>query len=81
MKLVIEYNNPITLDFLRDFSKYFDFQILPESKKKKSTTTSINGVTIVPADSAVDTSDLTKIFSGKNINAGELRKEAWLRKK
>ena len=71
-----------TLAALKDLSKYFDYVIsspdFDENNKKQIT---LNGVTIIPADSSVDTSDLNSIFTGKNINPKQLRSEAWQRKK
>jgi hypothetical protein len=47
----------------------------------KATFNNCNGVTIVPANPSIDASDLTEIFTGKNINASQLRKEEWQRRK
>jgi hypothetical protein len=75
-EVTIKYKKPETLKILKGLAKYFDFKVTP----KKSELFSINGVTIIPADKDVDTSDLTKLFSGKDIDAAKLRKEAWQRK-
>lgn len=65
---------------LKDLAKYFDFIVsAPEPTKKNEIL--INGVTIIPADNSINTSDLTKIFTGKSIDAEKLRKQAWLRRK
>jgi hypothetical protein len=72
----VKYKKPETLKILKELAKYFDFKI----STKKSEPFSINGVTIIPADKNVDTSDLTKLFTGKDIDAAKLRKEAWKRK-
>jgi len=35
---------------------------------------------LIPRDETIHPSDLFKLFSGKNIDAAKLRKEAWQRK-
>lgn len=71
---------PMPVGFVwRDFAKYFDF-VISFSKTEKSLE-NINGVTIIPADNTIQTSGIKKIFSGKNINAKELRKTTWQRRK
>ena len=78
-EIIVKYKNKRTLEALQDFAKYFDYEIsLPECAKKEKQTT-LNGVTIISGDSSVDTSELSEIFTGKNINASELRKAAWQR--
>lgn len=52
--------------------------ITQQANSKKNT--SINGVTLTPADSTIDASDLSEIFTGKKIDAKSLRKEVWRRK-
>ncbi|MEI7723641.1 MAG: hypothetical protein WCK09_00985 [Bacteroidota bacterium] len=54
-------------------------QHIPQQVNRKKNT-SINGVTLTPADSKIDVSDLFEIFTGKNIEAKSLRTEAWRRK-
>lgn len=79
-EIIVKYKNKRTLDALKDFAKYFDYIISsPVSRAKKKKQFSLNGVTIIPADNSVDTSDLTEIFTGKNINSSELRNNAWQR--
>jgi hypothetical protein len=81
-EIIVKYKSKRTLAALRDFAKYFDYVIsspdVDENNKEQAT---LNGVTIIPADSSVDTSDLSKVFTGKNINPQQLRSEAWQRKK
>jgi len=77
-ELIIKYKNKRTLEALRDFSKYFDFSI-EKRKKTKKAEFNIKGVTIVPADSSVDTKELEDIFSNKSIEAKQLRQNAWQR--
>ena len=78
-ELVIKYKDKKTLDALIDFSKYFEFSIVDPPISRKSNTSSINGVTIIPADSSVDTGELEAIFSGKHLDAKKLREDAWQR--
>jgi hypothetical protein len=67
------------LDVLKDFAKYFEFSVVVPSKVQKSKSTIINGVTIIPADSSIDTSELEAIFSSKQIDARKLRNDSWKR--
>lgn len=81
-EIVVKYKNKRTLEALRDFAKYFDFEISsPDLLEKKEKQFNLNGVTIIPADNSVDTTELTELFTGKNIYPLELRKEAWQRRK
>ena len=80
-ELTIKYKNKKTLDILMDIAKYFDFSIATPPKKNKGKNTLINGVTIIPADSSVDTTELQHIFTNKGLDAQQLRKEAWQRSK
>ncbi len=84
-EVTITYKNPKTLEALKDLSKYFDFIISkPKTKKKDKlpdNTFTINGVTVVRGDSSIDISEMSDVFTGKNIDAKELRKEAWQRHK
>ena len=79
-ELIIKYKSKKTLDALINFSKYFNFSIIFPSKSPKKIT-NINGVSIIPSDSSIDTSELESIFSNKNLNADELRQKAWQRSK
>lgn len=78
-EIVIKYTNNKTLDLLKDLSKYFDF-VLSSPKTQNKKETSVNGVTFIPADQTIDTTDLTNIFSGRQIDAKSLREKAWQRK-
>lgn len=81
-EIIIKYKSKRTLEALRDLAKYFDYVISsPDSETKKEKQINLNGVTIIPADSSIDASDLSNIFTGKNINPEQLRNEAWQRKK
>lgn len=77
-EVIIKYKNVKALQALKDFAKYFDFKI--SSAGSKDITEEINGVSVIPGDSSVDTSGLKNIFTGKNIIAKDLRSTAWKRK-
>lgn len=80
-EIIVKYKDKRALNALHDFAKYFDFEIkLPDPSLQKEKQINLNGITVIPGDSSVDTSDLNKIFTGKNINSTELRKKAWQRK-
>jgi hypothetical protein len=76
-EVTIKYKKPETLKILKGLAKYFDFKVSPE----KSKAISINGVTIIPADKNIGPSDLTELFTGRDIDAAKLRKDAWQRKR
>jgi len=46
-------------------------------KKVVRKTITLNGVTLIPADSSVNVSSLTDIFTGRKINSKQIRTEAW----
>ncbi len=78
-EVIIKYHSNKTLQILKDLSKYFDFILtLPKSTKLKEA--NINGVPINPADTTIDISALSDIFTSKNIDAKDLRLKAWQRK-
>ena len=79
-ELIIKYKNRKTLEVLKDLAKYFNFSVeMPQISSKTENKTEINGVTILPFDGTIDTSELESIFSGKSINSKKLRSDAWLR--
>jgi len=81
-EVIITYKSQKTLDALKDFAKYFDFNI--SAPKKKSSITKenfvINGVTMVRGSGTIDNTEMNKIFSTNSINAKDLRSK-WQRKK
>ncbi len=80
-ELVIKYKNKKTLEALLSIAKYFDFSvILPEPKDKSSKITEINGVPVTMGDPTIDISDLQEIFTGRNLDARQLRKDSWRKK-
>ena len=80
-EVIVKYKNKKTLAVLNDLAKYFGYSISAFSREVSRKQNDVNGVTIISADSSVDASDLTTIFTGKNIDAEQLRKEVWQRKK
>lgn len=78
-EITIKYKKPETLKILKELAKYLDFKITPDDIKEQSVL--INGVTMLSAKCGIDPSDLTELFSSKNVDAVELRKRAWQRKK
>ena len=78
-EITIKYKNSKTLQVLKDIAKYFDFVISAPKNKYENTT--VNGVTIVPANNSIEILGLKKVFTGKKISSKELRNEAWQRKK
>ena len=84
-EVTIKYKNQKTLEALKGLSKYFDFSITKNKAEKKGTpiknTFTVNGVTVIRGDSSIDISEMSDVFTGKNINPKELRKGAWLRNK
>ena len=63
-EVIIRYTSDKTLQILKDLSKYFDFVLsVPKSHKKKDPLK--NGVTVIQADTTIDVSDLSELFTGK----------------
>jgi hypothetical protein len=75
-EIIITYKKPETLKILKSLAKYFDFTVSSGKKELKN----VNGVTVIPGDKNIDTSELEEIFTRNNIDAAKLRKEAWQRK-
>lgn len=77
-ELTIKYRNNRTLQLLTDLAKYFDFEISPTIGIGKSNE-SRQDIPLVAGDSSINIDDLTTIFTGKNLDAQNLRKESWTR--
>ncbi|MFB9843281.1 hypothetical protein [Mucilaginibacter ginsenosidivorans] len=74
-EVIIKYKKPETLKILKGLAKYFDFKVSsPKDKQKKS----LDDI-IIPGDKTLDISSLNQVFTGKNLDAKELRKEMWKR--
>jgi hypothetical protein len=78
-QITITYEKPKTLQALTDFAKYFDFTI-EKLIENKSSTVSKKKLNIVPGNKNIDISELSKLFTEKNIAAKQLRTELWQRK-
>jgi hypothetical protein len=77
-ELIIKYSSRKTLQVLIDLAKYFDFEIAkPATTAKKKSL--INGVTLIAGDETVDIGQMAEIFTGKAIDASNLRKLSWQR--
>ncbi len=74
-EVVIKYKKPEALKVLKVLAKYLDFEI----STNKSKSVLINGVAIIPGDKTLFISELQDVFTGTNIDAKKLRKEAWKR--
>ena len=79
-EIIITYKSSKTLEALKSFAGYFNF-VISSPKSGLSKEFSIKGVSIIPADSSIETSDLQNVFTSKNINAKTLRNQAWQRRK
>lgn len=78
-QITISYKNQRTLQDLQDFAKYLDFDIeMPKNKIKNKSNKPIEN--IVAGNSKINITELTKIFSAKNLDATKLRSELWLKK-
>lgn len=80
-EIIIKYNDSKTLALLKTLARFFNFSISSPKKEKtdRKTYDYINGVPIIPGDSAVSVRELHKIFTGKNLNARKLRTQGWQR--
>ena len=77
-QITISYESQKTLEALQNISKYFDFVIeKPKTIGKKKSIMKKDNILI--GNSTIDVSELTKIFSTKNIVASQLRSELWKR--
>ena len=79
-EVVIKYKSNKTLEALRDLGKYLGFSVSDTPTDKASTEFFINGVEVIPGDETVNFSELKNVFTGKGLDANELRKSGWQRK-
>ena len=70
-EVIIKYKKPETLKILKGLAKYFDFKVSSSKTKSEQTLEDI----LIPGDKTLDISSLNEIFTGKNIDAYDLRKE------
>lgn len=74
-QITITYKSEKSLKALKDFSKYFDF-VIEKSSKNQIASANRN---IILGDKSIDISELSEIFTGKKLNANQLRKDLWHR--
>lgn len=79
-EVIIKYKSNKTLEALKDLGKYLGFSV-SEHSTSKSKDFYINGVRVIPGDESIDISELHEVFTGKNLNAGQLRDSGWQRKR
>ena len=74
-EVTIHYKKPETLKILKSLSKYLDFTF---DKNKEQAVASVDGI-LIRGDKSLSVLELKEVFTGTNINAKGLRKEAWKR--
>ena len=79
-EIIIKYRNNRTLQLLTDLAKYFDFEVSPTIGMRKSSE-SPQDISLLAGDNSINVDDLTTIFTGKNLDAQNLRKESWRRRR
>ena len=80
-EVTIKYKSNKTLEALKDLGKYLGFTVNEQPVQKKEKLSFINGVPVITGDDSIDITDLHTIFTGKEVDATELRKSGWQRKK
>ncbi|MFM2047645.1 MAG: hypothetical protein RI955_191 [Bacteroidota bacterium] len=81
-EVTIKYNNKNVLNLLKDFSKYFEMEII-EKKEKKTTTPRKGKLKIYNKDTSAQNTNkdgilaLAGIWKDKNITLEEIREKAW----
>ncbi|MBY0435423.1 MAG: hypothetical protein K2U26_15060 [Cyclobacteriaceae bacterium] len=78
-EVIIKYKDNKALKVLEAIADYLDISI--SQRQVARTTSSINGVPVLESDKSIDVSSLGKIFTGRKINARELRTKSWQRRK
>lgn len=76
-EVTIKYKKPETLKILKGLAKYFDFTIAVSKSKANN---KLNDI-LVPGDPSIDITDLKRIVTANNLDAKQLRKDTWERKK
>nr|WP_121272153.1 hypothetical protein [Pedobacter schmidteae] len=80
-EVTIKYKSNKTLEALKDLGKYLGFSVSERVSSKRNEQNHINGVTVVPGDESIDISELHEVFTGKGLNATQLRSSGWERKR
>lgn len=76
-EVTIKYKKPETLKILKGLAKYFDFTVAVGKSKSND---KLNDI-LIPGDPSIDITELKEIFTNKNLDAKQLRKDAWERKR
>lgn len=79
-EVIVRYKNRKALKALTALGEYLGFTVDEPKKEDKKSRYSINGVPVESGDPLVDIYELNAVFTGKDIDAGTLRKAAWQRK-
>jgi len=79
-EVIVKYKDQKTLKMLKDIAKYFNFSVIDPDHNKEVKRQDIKGVTVIPGNKAIETSDLESVFTNKSWDAKQLRREAWKRK-
>ena len=74
-EVIIRYKKAKTLAALKDLAKYLDYSVSESLPSKKDQ--EIEGGAVVKGDPSINIESLRAVFKGKNMDAAELRKEAW----
>lgn len=74
-EVIVKYKDHKTLKMQKEMAKYFIFSVITTGRDKEPEKKEINGVPVISGDKTIDTSELESIFSGKNIDPEQLRKE------
>jgi hypothetical protein len=80
-EVTIKYKSNKTLDALRDMGKHLGFTVDEPKENKPAERFFINNVPVIRGDDSIDITELETIFTGKGLNADEVRKSGWQRKK
>jgi hypothetical protein len=73
-EVTIKYRNNKTLEALKDLGKYLGFSVSENTVSKSKEDFYINGVRVIPGDESIDISELHEVFTGKDLNATQLRR-------
>jgi hypothetical protein len=79
-RVTITYKDNKTLEMLKALAKFMEFSV-SKSSSEESDVEIYNGVTLIKGKKIKETPDVSDIFSEKRINARQLRKQLWERKR
>ena len=75
-EVIVKYKDQKTLKMLKDIAKYFNFSVIDPDHNKEVKRQDIMGVTIIPDNKTIQTSDLESVFTNKSWDAKQLRRKA-----